>query len=120
MAVAGSVYHIGYLVGADKDWYHGELTRDEAEESLKASGCNCFLIRQSQGVLVLSLIHNGLFLHITIKCGPDWYELESGTAQYCFSELEEMVTYYCSHNQCRLCHETGTDLSEDTNRDQFR
>ena len=89
-----STYARGYLVGSDKEWYHGELTRDEAEQALKASGCDCFLIRHCQGVLVLSLIHDGGFHHITVKHGPGWYELEHGSAQYSFTELEDLVTYY--------------------------
>ena len=81
-------------MGSDKEWYHGELIRDEAEQALKASGCDCFLIRHSQGVLVLSLTHDGEFHHITINYGPGWYELEHGSAQYSFTELEDLVTYY--------------------------
>ena len=92
-----SMYTKGCLVGSDKEWYHGELTRDEAEQALKASGCDCFLIRHCQGVLVLSLIHDGKFHHITIKYGPGWYELESGSAQYSFPELEDLATHYCSY-----------------------
>ena len=41
MAVAGPVYDKGRLAGSDKEWYHGELTRDKAEQSLKASSCDC-------------------------------------------------------------------------------
>ena len=98
MAVAGPVYDKGYLVGSDKEWYHGEQTRDEAEGALKETGCDCFLIRQCQGVLVLSLIHDGGFYHITVKYGPGWYELENGSAQYSFTELEELVTHYLSYH----------------------
>ena len=84
-------------MGSDKEWYHGELTRDEAEQALKESGCDCFLIRHCQGVLILSLIHDGGFHHINVKYGPGWYELENGTAEYTFDELNELVEYYgCS------------------------
>ena len=87
-------YTRGSLVGSDKEWYHGELTREEAEKALKVSGCDSFLIRHCQGVPVLSLIHHGQVHHITIKYGPGWYELENGTAQYSFLELDDLVTYY--------------------------
>ena len=92
-----STYTKGCLDGSDKEWYHGELTREEAEEALKASDSDCFLIRHCQGILVLSLIHDGEIHHITIKYGPGWYELENGSAQYSFPELEDLVTYYWSY-----------------------
>ena len=85
------VYAKGFLFGCDDAWYHGDLTRVEAEQALGASGCDCFLIRQSRAALVLSLIHHGQVHHVNIKRGPGWYELESGlSAQYSFPELEEL------------------------------
>ena len=92
-----STYTSRFLVLSDKEWYHGELTRDEAEQALKASGCDCFLVRHCQGVLVLSLIHDGGFHHITINYGPGLYELENGSARYIFTELGELVTHYQSY-----------------------
>ena len=98
IGVTGSTtYTKGCPVGSDKEWYHGELTRDDAEQALKASGSDCFLIRHCQEVLVLSIVHNGEFHHITVKYGPRWYELENGSAQYSFTELEDLVTYYWSY-----------------------
>jgi hypothetical protein len=94
---AATGYTKGFFAGSGKDWYRGELTREEAEQALKASGCDCFLIRQSRGVLVMSLIHGEEIHHITIIYGPGRYELETGTAQYSFPELEELVDYYCSY-----------------------
>ena len=97
MAVASSgVYAKGSPLGSDKDWYHGQLTRVEAEQALTASGCNCFLIREDGRALVLSLIHHGQVHHVNIKYGPGWYELESGSAQYSFTELDELVSHYSS------------------------
>ena len=97
MAVASHTYAKGYLVGSGKEWYHGVLTRDEAEQALKASGGDCFLIRHCQGVLVLSLIHDGELHHININYGPGWYELENGSAQYHFTELKDLVKHYRSY-----------------------
>ena len=95
MAVASSsVYAKGSLLGSDKDWYHGQLTRVEAEQALTASGCDCFLIREDGRALVLSLIHQGQVHHVNIRNGPGWYELESGSAQYSFTELDELVSHY--------------------------
>ena len=92
-----STYTKGCLVGSDKEWYHGELTREDAEQALKASGCDCFLIRHCQGVLVLSIIHDGEFHHNTVKYGQGWYKLENGSALHSFPELDDLVTYYWSY-----------------------
>ena len=67
------------------------LTRDQAEEALRASGSNYFLIRESKGSLVLSLIHHGDIYHIVIKHEPGWYSLSSVKN---FSDLNELVSYY--------------------------
>ena len=79
-------------MGSDKEWNHGELTRDEAEQALKASGTDCFLIRHCQGVLILSLVQNGNITHIPLKYGPGWYKLERSTQT--FSELQELICHY--------------------------
>ena len=95
MSVASSrVYAKGSLLDSDKDWYHGQLTRVEAEQALTASGCECFLIREDGRALVLSLIHHRQVHHVNIRNGPGWYELESGSAQYSFTELDELVSHY--------------------------
>ena len=91
-----TVYDRGSLLVSDKDWYHGQLTRVEAEQALTASGCDCFLIRDDGRALVLSLIHHGQVHHVNIKYGPGWYALESGSAQYSFTELDELVSHYSS------------------------
>ncbi len=39
--------HKGYMKGlqvdSDKEWYHGELTREQAEMTLRDNGSNCML-----------------------------------------------------------------------------
>ena len=92
------VYAKGSLLGSEKDWYHGELGRVQAEHVLAVSGCDCFLVRVSEGALILSLSHHGQLHHLNIKYGPGWYELESGSAQYSFTELEELVDHYSSND----------------------
>ena len=85
-------------LGSDQDWYHGELGRVQAEHVLAVSGCDCFLVRVSEGALILSLIHHGQLHHLDIKYGPGWYELDGGSAQYSFTELEELVDHYRKNN----------------------
>ena len=90
-------YAEGSLSCSDKNWFHGELTREKAEQALAASGCDCFLIRQSQGALVLSLIQHGELHHIKIEYGPGWYKLE-GSSHQTFRELQELISHYHSND----------------------
>ena len=95
MAVASSsVYDKGSPLGPDKDWYHGQLTRVEAEQALTASGCDCFLIREDGRALVLSLTHHRQVHHVNIKYGPGSYELEGYPVEYSFTGLSELVSHY--------------------------
>ena len=88
------LYDRGSLSCSNQEWFHGELTRVEAEQALAASGCDCFLIRESEGGLVLSLTHHGQVHHVAVKYGPGWYELEGDSAQDRFTELVDLVSYY--------------------------
>ena len=81
-------------VSCYQEWFHGKLTRVEAEQALAASDCDCFLLRESEGGLVLSLIHRGQVHHVALKYGLGWYELEGGSAQHKFTELVDLVSYY--------------------------
>ena len=111
---SSSTYARGSLF-MTSDNYHKQLTKLEAEQALTASGCDCFLIREDGRALVLSLIHHGQVHHVNIKYGPGWYELESGSAQYSFTELNELVSHYSSEpisEQLKLtlgvaCEKTG-------------
>ena len=102
--MAANVYVKACPVDSDKDWYHGELTRDQAEEALRASGSNCFLIRESKGNLVLSLIHHGDIYHMVIKHGPGGYNLSSVKS---FSDLNKLVSY---HHNNSIITESGEAL----------
>ena len=92
--MATFAYVKGSPLDWDKDWYHGELGRVEAEQALTASGCDCFLVRVSEGALVLSLIHHGQLHHINIKYSPGCYELKSGSEEYNFTGLKALVSHY--------------------------
>ena len=114
-----SLYDKGSLFCSNQEWFHGELTRVEAEQALSSSNCDCFLIRESEGGLVLSLTHHGKVHHVAIKYGPGWYELEGDSAQRRFTELDDLVLYYhastISENlQATLgksCQRTNTHVS---------
>ena len=95
MVAATSTCIKGSLIESCYDWYHGQLSREEAEQALTASTCDCFLVKVSEGALVLSLIHRGQLHHLNIKhYKSGWYELESGFARYSFPKLEELVAHY--------------------------
>ena len=104
--MAANVYVKACPVDSDKDWCHEELTRDQAEEALRASGSNCFLIRESKGNLVLSLIHHGDIYHMVIKRGPGWYSLSSVEH---FSDVNEFVSHF--HNNPIIITESGEALT---------
>ena len=44
----------------------------------------------------MSLIHDNNVKHIKIDYGPGWYQLD-GEQHPKFSELQELVNYYCSN-----------------------
>ena len=103
MAVStSSIYTKGSPVDSDKDWYHGELTRVQAEKALRESqDSNCFLIRESRvkskRSLILSLIHHGAEVyHTTIEYGPGRYRLEGEPPEKAFSKLDDLVSHYRS------------------------
>ena len=81
---------------SDQDWYHGELSKEEAEQALIASTCDCFLVRVSEGALTLSLIQQGQLHHLSIKhCRPNGYALsKDDPVSTHFNKLEELVAHY--------------------------
>ena len=78
-------------VHLEDEWQHKEMSRKEAEQALKESNCDCFLIRLSQGVYFLSLILHGIAHHCEIKSGPGWYKLKGSSG--IFKNLKELVGY---------------------------
>ncbi len=78
-------------------WYHGELARELAEKLLRGSKCNCFLVRESRGLLVLSLIENRRVYHFKIEHNLGWYKLQ-GSVTHSFNELNELIFYYSIHS----------------------
>ncbi len=97
MAVAASNGNMkGLLMDSDKEWYHGELTREQAEMTLRDNGSDCFLIRESKGSLVLSLINHGEKHHVKIAYQLGWYSIDGLSKK--FKELNELVEYISTHN----------------------
>lgn len=95
-----------------EDWYHGRISKDEAERALATSAetsasasAGCFLVRESgagEQRLILSQVYRGETRHIKILSSPDGgggggghYGLE-GSAKG-FMGLREMVEHYRTH-----------------------
>ena len=105
-----SAYEKGSLLSFDEDWYHGKLTRVEAEKVLTLCGRarDCFLVRESlsTGDLVLSLMFRNDFFHIKIEYGPSWYKLY-GTEPI-FDGVQELVnSYQRSNPEVEVCKKAG-------------
>ncbi len=92
---ATNIYMKGLQVDSDKEWYHGELTREQAEKTLRDNGSDCFLIRESKGSLVLSLINHGETHHGKITYQLGWYSSDGWPKK--FKELSELVGYISTH-----------------------
>lgn len=82
-------------------WYHGNISREGAEQSLKAVSFDCFLVRESEkrlGEFSLSLKHRSIVKHfrIDVKRGTRTrYELFG--AQKSFPSLADLIDYYTRH-----------------------
>ena len=82
-------------------WYHGMISRSDAERALRSVNCDCFLIRESQnrgGEHSLTLTHKGKVKHFRIDTKPGSkirYELYG--AKRSFLRLSELVEYYSQY-----------------------
>ncbi len=86
----------GLQVDSDKEWYHGELTREQAEMTLRDNGSDCFLIRESKGSLVLPLINYVEAQHYKITHQLGWYSFTGWSKK--FKEMSELVEYISTHD----------------------
>ena len=69
--------------GGNADWFHGELSREEAEQTLTATANpedGSFLFRHSQGELFLSVKYQQGVSHYKIVYETGGYKLEGSTS----------------------------------------
>ena len=98
MFQGGHVYNRGApaVLTITQPWYHKKLSREEANERLKAMDTNdSFLVREStkeSGKLVLSVKNCDEFYHFHIERGVGSYQVE-GTDEP-FSSVVELVDHY--------------------------
>ena len=75
------------------DWYHGNISREQADLAMKLSGSNNpFLVRNSGHTLILSKQILGWNSHDTIHCSPEGYHLEG--KEEVFKSVPEMISHY--------------------------
>ena len=78
------------------DWYHGNITREQADLAIRQSGnSNLFLVRNSGHTLILSKQIRGWNSHDTIHHSPEGYHLEG--KQEVFKSVPEMIAHYQRH-----------------------
>ena len=83
------------LVFINKPWYHGVLSRQEAEKGMREMDMNTFLVRRSvqdSANLILSVKNGDKCYHFPINRGVGKYEIQ-GTYMP-FSSVQELVNYY--------------------------
>ena len=95
-------------------WYHGRISRADAEQSLSSTPHDCFLIRESEaepGAFSISLKHEGQPRHFLIRRLAGQYEV-TGTEDR-FPDLSSLVAHYSEHplsvggeKLTRTCHMT--------------
>ena len=107
-------YQLGSKTANTIPWYHGRISRANAEQLLSSTPHDCFLIRESEaepGALSISLKHEGKLKHFLIRRHGGQYEV-AGTG-HCFPSLPSLVAHYSEHplsvggeKLTRACHVT--------------
>ena len=83
------------LLAIKKPWYHGVLSREEAEKRMGEMDVNSFLVRESvqdKGNLILSVKNGDKCYHFAIDHGVGMYEIRGTHTP--FSSVPELVNYY--------------------------
>ena len=74
------------------DWYHGNITEEQAEIAISTGYNNRFLVRHSDLSLILSKSIAGWKSHDIIHRSPEGYRLEG--KEKVFKTVPEMIAYY--------------------------
>ena len=77
------------------NWYHGNISEEQAEIAIDDGNMNRFLVRHSENKLILSHRTNGWKSHDIIHCTPEGYRLE-GKEKVC-TTAHELTEYYQQH-----------------------
>ena len=74
------------------DWYHGNISEEQADIALKYGSSNIFLVRHSENQIILSYTTSGWISHDLIHCSPEGYLLER--KEKVFKTVAEMIEHY--------------------------
>ena len=83
----------GHII--DYNWYHGNITKQQAESAFSLEGDNSFLVRTTKDNLVLTRQVLGWVSHDIIHCNPRGYWLNG--KEDLFESVSEMITHYRCH-----------------------
>lgn len=92
---------IGKVLHQSEEWFHCNISRDEAERRLQRCGCNngMFLIRERKsppGTFAMGLCHNGAVVHYLVDSDSSGQlSIQSGPK---FENLMLLVDHYSMHN----------------------
>ena len=77
------------------DWYHGNISEEQAEIALSFQMRNTFLVRHSENKLILTYKAKGWKSHDIIHRTPEGYRLE-GKEKVC-TTVRELTEHYQQH-----------------------
>ena len=77
---------------AKHKWYHGKVTREQADAALGIGNYDKFIVRHSCDTLILSRARVGRISHTIIQRSPKGYQLE-GCSEV-FDTIPDMITHY--------------------------
>jgi len=101
----------------DFDWYHGDLTKEEAEAILHSDDSNGFFVYESTHTLVLSTRLNGWKAHSIISYSQKGYHLE-GKKKF-FKTIPKMVAHY-QHSPFSGKHVLGAAIGKHTTTGELK
>ena len=97
---------LGMLLHAKQAWFHGVISRDEAEKRLRKCGSTngLFLVRErekTKGTFAIGLCHDGSIYHYLLNAdNTDKLSIPSGPR---FLNLMECVEYYLNRSDGLVC-----------------
>ena len=74
------------------NWYHGNISEEQAEIAIADGNVNKFLVRHSDNKLILSHVAKGWRLHDVIHLSPEGYCLEG--KEKMFKTVPAMIQHY--------------------------
>lgn len=73
-------------------WYHSDITNEEAEAALSMATTNMFMVRRTEGGLVLSRTVKGWKCHTVIHHSAEGYQLQNNDEK--FSNVPDLIMHY--------------------------